>query len=143
MNTSPLSTIRLILVLSVGLGTSILRSDEPGKAGAAERDGAKPKVEADRDGDKKPHRDKKDPVAAAGKNSKEARIFVAYDKNGDGGVSADEMAAMKEGKQNSKAKREIRKAVDRADKNEDGQLDLEEFTWWLEIGRSHEREKNR
>ncbi len=143
MNPNAMSLLRFVLVLSMGLCTFNLRADEPGKAGAAERDGAKPKAEADRDGNKKPAEGKKDPAAAAGKNSKEGKMFATYDKDGDGGVSADEMAGMKEGKQNSRAKREFRKAVDRADKDEDGQLNLEEFTWWLEVGRSNEREKNR
>lgn len=143
MNTNCLSLFRFVLVLSMGLCTFTLRADEPGKAGAAERDDAKPKPEADRDGRRKPAEAKKDPVAAAGKNTKEGKMFATYDKDGDGGVSAEEMADMKEGKQNSRAKREFRKAVKRADKDEDGQLNLEEFTWWLEVGRSNEREENR
>lgn len=145
MNTNAISLFRFVLVLSMGLCTVNLRADESGKAGAAERDGVKPKAEADRDGNGKAAEGKKDPpaAAAAGKNSKESKMFATYDKDGDGGVSAEEMAAMKEGKQSSSDKREFRKAVTRADKDKDGQLNLEEFAWWLKVGRSNEREKNR
>ncbi|MDF1751718.1 MAG: M56 family metallopeptidase [Verrucomicrobiales bacterium] len=103
----------------------VKKPDEPGK-----------KVNGD-PGGKKPEGDK----AAAPKvdNSKEAKVFRAYDKNSDSFVDDTEMEAMMEGKQNSRGRREIRKAIDRADLNNDQKLDMKEFAWWYTIGRRDER----
>lgn len=144
-----LSLIPFLTILVVLLFTPPLIADELGKAGAAERKGAAKK--GPRDGDQKPAEagkadapeGKKDAQPAAQLNTKEGKVFSAYDKNDDGSVTAEEMASMREGKQNSRAKREFRKAVDRADKDEDGKLNLDEFAWWYKVGRTNEREKNR
>ena len=96
-------------------------ADDLGKAGATDRGGAAKM--GPRDGDRKAvdpgkadaPEGRKDPKPAVRANSKEGKVFAAYDKDDDGSVTADEIAAMKEGKQNSRAKREFRKAVDHAE----------------------------
>ncbi len=80
-------------------------------------------------------------TAAAGA-SKEAKVFATYDADDDGFVTADEMADMKEGDQNSRARREFRKAVKRADTNDDEKLDVKEFAWWYTVGRLDEDAEN-
>lgn len=112
---------------------------------------------ADNEGDPPAETGKRDsPEATAGKsgpadpgkraatlnNSKEAKVFRTYDADDDGFVTAEEMADMKEGKQNSRARREFRKAVRRADSNDDGKLDQKEFAWWYSVGRLDEDAEN-
>lgn len=101
------------------------------------------KREGPRDEGKPGEEGKKDKGAAINKNSKEAKVFRTYDKDASETVTADEIVAMMEGKQNSRGRREVRKAVDRADRDEDGVLSLDEFVWWYQVGRLNEREKNR
>lgn len=102
----------------------------------AKEDGA-PKA-----GPRDPGGPKHEGVPAAARNSKEGKVFGAYDKDGDGQVTDEEIVAMMEGKQNSRGKREIRKAVKRADKDDDGMLGFEEFAWWYRVGRLDERARN-
>lgn len=142
MKMNHLSLISLLTVLTVYLTTAPLMADEPGKAKVADGEGAAKK--GPRDGDRKPaEAGKAGAKPAAPQNTKEGKVFATYDKDGDGSVTTEEMASMKEGKQNSRAKREFGKAVDRADKDKDGKLNLDEFAWWYKIGRTNEREKNR
>ncbi len=90
------------------------------------------KKEGPKDGDK--------PNPAANLNNpKERKVFAGYDKDGDGTVSDTEMEAMMERKQNSRGRREIRKAIDRADKDNDGKLNFEEFLFWYTVGRLDEK----
>lgn len=120
----------------------------PTLAAAEEKAPQKPadgevKKEGPKDNGKPGAEGKGDPPAAAKKNGKEAKVFATYDKDSDEQVTADEIAAMREGKQNSRGRREIRKAVDRADRDESGALNFDEFVWWYTVGRLDEREKNR
>lgn len=118
------------------------RERDGAKPKEGERDGAKPK---DGEGDKGKGAAKegdKAPVAA-NLNVKERRIFEAYDKDGDGKVTAEEMEAMMEGKQNSSGRRQIRKAIDRADKDGDEGLNFDEFLFWYTVGRLDEKSENR
>jgi hypothetical protein len=134
-----------------------LRAEEEGKP-RPEAEGKKDTPERERDADKpkagegakrkEGAGDKAAPKegerAAAGKNkSREAEIFDAYDKDADGAVTAKEMEAMMEGKQNSAGRRELRKAVDNADKNADAKLNLEEFEFWYKVGRNDPKAENR
>lgn len=107
------------------------KRDEPGK-----------NVEKPDPGGKKPEGGDKriDPKV---NNSKEGKVFKAYDHNKDSFVDDKEMEAMMEGKQNSRGRREIRKSIDRADLNDDEKLDINEFIWWYTVGRRDERAKNR
>lgn len=115
------------------------------KPGPKDGEGARKAGPRDGEGGPRPEAKKDAPggVPAAAKNQKEAKIFVTYDKDKDGTVSDEEIVAMMEGKQNSRGKREVRKAVDRADKDNDGVLGFNEFVWWLKIGRADERARNR
>ncbi|MEX2577665.1 MAG: EF-hand domain-containing protein [Verrucomicrobiales bacterium] len=113
-----------------------------------ERDAGKPKEEEganrkDGEGKKAGPRDGAKPAAVRGANSKDRKIFEAYDKDGDGDVTAKEMEAMMEGKQNSAGRRELRKAVKRADRNSDDGLNFEEFLFWYKVGRLDEKAENR
>lgn len=115
------------------------------KPGPKDGEGARKAGPRDGEGGPRPEAKKDAPggVPAAAKNQKEAKIFVTYDKDKAGTVSDEEIVAMMEGKQNSRGKREVRKAVDRADKDNDGVLGFNEFVWWLKIGRADERARNR
>ncbi len=115
------------------------------KPGPKDGEGARKAGPRDGEGGPRPEAKKDAPggVPAAAKNQKEAKIFVTYDKDKDGTVSDEEIVAMMEGKQNSRGKREVRKAVDRADKDNDGVLGFNEFVWWSKIGRADERARNR
>lgn len=115
------------------------------KPGPKDGEGARKAGPRDGEGGPRPEAKKDAPggVPAAAKNQKEAKIFVTYDKDKGGTVSDEEIVAMMEGKQNSRGKREVRKAVDRADKDNDGVLGFNEFVWWLKIGRADERARNR
>jgi hypothetical protein len=93
-------------------------------------------------GEKKPEGDGA-PAKGKGLNTKEGKVFVAYDKDRSGAVSDEEIVAMMEGKQNSRGRREVRKAIDRADKDGDDVLNFDEFLWWYKVGRLDERAKNR
>ena len=119
-----IGAIALTLALCVTTFTSALPS-------TALADNNKPKPE----GKGKPA---KIPVA----NTKNGKIFGAYDKDHDGFVTAKEMEAMMEGKQNSSGRRQLRKAVKRADKNDDNKLDLSEFVWWMKVGRRNAKAEN-
>lgn len=83
------------------------------------------------------------PAQGKALNTKEGKVFVAYDKDRSGAVSDEEIVAMMEGKQNSRGRREVRKAIDRADKDGDDVLNFDEFLWWYKVGRLDERAKNR
>ena len=123
---------------------------EKGKNANPDRDGDKPK-EGARDGDK-PKAGEGDkekakqgdkPVAGGAKmNSDERDIFNAYDKDGDSMISDKDMESMLEGKQNSSGRRQIRKEIDRSDKDKDGKLNEEEFLFWYKKGRLDEKAKN-
>lgn len=76
-------------------------------------------------------------------NSKQGKVFAAYDKDRDGLVTAKEIEAMMEGRQNSRGRREIRKWVHDADKDDNDALDFEEFVWWYTIGRKAESAERR
>jgi len=80
--------------------------------------------------------------AAAKNNSKSAKVFAAYDADDDKAVTDEEIVTMMEAKQNSRGRREVRKAVKRADTNDDGKLDSNEFVWWYTVGRLDEDAKN-
>ncbi len=126
------------------------KADHP-EAKTGPRDGDTPK-EGPRDGDvpKTGPRDTGKPSAEGGDkpsngspntaqaHTKEGKIFNTYDKDKDGKVSADEIAAMREGKLNSAQRREIRKQIDKSDQDGDDLLDLAEFTYWLNEGRRGE-----
>lgn len=105
------------------------------------RDGDRPKEGGERDGAKPAEKGNPDP--AKGLNTKEGKIFVAYDKDRSGTVTDEEIVAMMEGKQNSSGRREVRKMVDRADKDGDGELNYDEFSWWMRVGRADEDARNR
>lgn len=115
------------------------------------RDVAKPEAEAgakrkDGEGDKGKGAAKegdKPGAAGANKNSQEREVFDGYDKDDDGVVTAKEMEAMLEGKQNSSGRRQIRKAIERSDSNADEKLNFEEFLFWYKVGRLDEKAENR
>lgn len=111
------------------------------KAGPRDGEGNRPAGLRDGEGGQKPEGNGKAP--GKGLNTKEGKVSVAYDKNKNGSVSDEEIVAMIEGKQNSRGRREVGKAVDRADKDEDGVLNFDEFVWWYTVGRTDERAKNR
>ena len=126
-----------------------VRADEEGKP-RPEAEGKKDNPERERDANKpkeeegaKRKEGEGDKPAAGKKNSREQEIFDAYDKDDDGTVTAKEMETMMEGKQNSAGRRELRKAVDQADKNADGKLNLEEFEFWYKTGRFDPKAENR
>lgn len=126
-----------------------VRGDEEGKP-RPEAEGKKDNPERERDANKpkeeegaKRKEGEGDKPAAGKKNSREQEIFDAYDKDADGTVTAKEMETMMEGKQNSAGRRELRKAVDQADKNADGKLNLEEFEFWYKTGRFDPKAENR
>lgn len=107
------------------------RRDEPGKnTGKRDEGGKKPEG----DGDKR--------VAPDRNNTKEGKVFKAYDKNHDSFVDDEEMGSMREGKLNSRGRREIRKSIKRADQDHDGKLNIKEFIWWYTKGRLDERAEN-
>lgn len=138
-----LGTIVLAFAFAIATFTSadekgdVKRPDEPGKA-VEKPDTGIPKKDGD-PGGKKPEGDK---PRVAPDNSKEAKVFKAYDKNQDSFVDDKEMEAMMEGKQNSRGRREIRKAIDRADQDNDGKLNKQEFIWWYTVGRRDEKAEN-
>lgn len=128
-----------------------VRADEEGKP-RPEAEGKKDNPERERKGDANKPKEEEgakrkegegEKPAAGKKNSREQEIFDAYDKDDDGTVTAQEMEAMMEGKQNSSGRREIRKAVDKADKNADGKLNFDEFDFWYKIGRLDPKAENR
>lgn len=127
---------------------------------SADREGAKPDAgaPAEKPGPRDGGREKRGPGDAGGGkkpeaggaaakgnglNTKEGKVFVTYDKDRSGTVTDGEIVAMMEGKQNSRGRREVRKAVDRADKDRDDVLNFDEFLWWYKVGRLDERAKNR
>jgi hypothetical protein len=121
-------------------------AEKPGAA-LAEKPGPKDEERGKRGpedvgGAKKPEADGA-PAKGKGLNTKEGKVFVAYDKDRSGAVSDEEIVAMMEGKQNSRGRREVRKAIDRADKDGDDVLNFDEFLWWYKVGRLDERAKNR
>lgn len=127
------SSLAVLLVLS----SSVFAADEgdpPAETG--KRD--KPEANATKSGPGDPGK-----KSAAPNNSREANVFGAYDADDDNFVTAEEMADMKEGKQNSRARREFRKAVKRADTDGDDKLDLKEFAWWYTVGRLDEDAENK
>ncbi|MGY8641037.1 MAG: EF-hand domain-containing protein [Verrucomicrobiales bacterium] len=88
------------------------------------KEGPRDKPEAKEGG----RRDGEKPGVAVNRElQKEARIFVAYDKDRSGTVTEDEMAAMREGKLDSGQKRQMREEIKKADRNDDGVLDLAEW----------------
>lgn len=115
---------------------------EAKKAGPRDGEGAKKAGPRDGEGGVKPEgardpNNKKpeaapDPKQAAKLRTKEGKIFQAYDKDKSGGVTADEISAMFEGK---RSRREIRKLGDLVeDLDVDGnkkELNLDEFTEYL------------
>jgi hypothetical protein len=111
------------------------------KAGPRDGEGDRPAGPRDGEGGRKPEGNGRAP--AGGLNTKEGKVFVAYDKNRNGSISDEEIVAMIEGKQNSRGRREVSKAVERADKDQDGVLNYDEFVWWYTVGRTDERAKNR
>lgn len=132
-----------LMTFTSALPTTSLADDNKPKAEGKRDPGAK--AEAKKGGDKgkakEGERDAK-PAKVALNNTKEGKVFGAYDKDDDGFVTAKEMEAMKEGKQNSSARRQIRKAVKRADKDDDEKMSLKEFVWWYNIGRRNEGAEN-
>ena len=143
------SPIALAVVTVTALFASpIFSADEGGPKPEQNRDRPNPEKDAGpRDGEGGPAAEaKKNGAAGVPANApdkKTAKIFVTYDSDQDGTVTDEEIVAMMEGKQNSSGKREIRKAVDRADKDNDGVLNFAEFEWWLKIGRLDDRARNR
>lgn len=116
---------------------------DPGKEKPGPKDGERGKRgPRDVGGVKKPEAGGA-PAQGKGLNTKEGKVFVAYDKDRSGAVSDEEIVAMMEGKQNSRGRREVRKAIDRADKDGDDVLNFDEFLWWYKVGRLDERAKNR
>lgn len=111
------------------------------KAGPRDGEGDRPAGPRDGEGGKKPEAGGR--PAGKGLNTKEGKVFVAYDRDRNGSVSDEEIVEMMEGKQNSRGRREVRKAVDRADKDGDGVLNYDEFAWWYTVGRTDERARNR
>lgn len=132
----------LITTAFVSITFSSATADEKGQAkDPGQRDEPGRKVEKPDPGGKKPEGGDRgvDPKI---NNSKEGKVFKAYDRNKDSYVDDEEMEAMMEGKQNSRGRREIRKSIDRADVNDDEKLDINEFIWWYTVGRRDERAKN-
>lgn len=132
--------LSLLLVLGAIFACPLVAADGDGNP-APEKDTGRKAPEADQN-----PAGKRDPGPAAPANpqdKKGAKVFVAYDSNKDGLVSDGEIVAMMEGKQNSSGRREIRKAVDRADKDNNGALDFDEFQWWYQTGRLDDRARNR
>ena len=116
---------------------------DPGKEKPGPKDGDKGRRgPGDVEGGKRPEAGGA-PAPGKGLNTKEGKVFVTYDKDRSGAVSDEEIVAMMEGKQNSRGRREVRKAVDRADKDGDDVLNFDEFLWWYKVGRLDERAKNR
>lgn len=105
------------------------------------KDGEMPKAAGEGDRGAAPKEGER--PAANNANKKELEVFNAYDKNSDGQVSAEEMEAMIEAKQNSSGRREIRKAIGRADKDENEQLNFDEFLFWYKVGRLDDNAENR
>jgi len=137
------------VVMTFTSAATPVRADEEAKP-RPEAEGKKDNPERERDANKpkeeegaKRKEGEGDKPAAGKKNSREQEIFDAYDKDDDGTVTAKEMEAMMEGKQNSAGRRELRKAVDQADKNADGKLNLEEFEFWYKTGRFDPKAENR
>lgn len=131
-----------VLAIAGMLALSSARALDKDGAPPAEGGRNRPAPEANQ---KKPDADPKKAagVPANPQDKKVAKVFVTYDANKDGSVSDEEIVAMMEGKQNSRGKREIRKAVDRADKDNDDVLNFDEFQWWYQIGRLDEDARNR
>ena len=168
-HTVSIFTITAALLFAVTVPVFVVNAEDRREGGPkAEGDAAGGKKEGPRDGDarregprdgegrkegprdeggKKPEEGRRDRPAEAGdrnfKNTKEGKVFDTYDKDDDGFVTDKEMEAMREGKLNAKGRREIRKAIDRADRSQDGKLSAREFVWWYKIGRTDERAKNR
>jgi beta-lactamase regulating signal transducer with metallopeptidase domain len=114
---------------------------DKGDKGARENGDKGPAKEGE--GDKGPAKEGERPAANPKMNTKEGKVFQAYDKDGDGAVTAKEIEAMLEGKQNSAGRREIRKAVDRSDADADEKLNLDEFVFWYTKGRLDTSAENR
>ena len=162
-NKPPYQTLPQLSVVLLALGFFVATSTSPltptvfaddkregGPQAEGDAGGAKPEGKRDGEGKKEGPRDEGgrqaegDKAARANlKNTKEGKVFDAYDKNDDGFVTDKEMESMREGKLNSRGRREIRKAIDRADRSQDEKLDINEFIWWYKIGRTDERAKNR
>ncbi|MEM7698283.1 MAG: EF-hand domain-containing protein [Verrucomicrobiota bacterium] len=131
-----------LVFASVSFAQFSLCQDDPGRIAPEQRDPG-PRPEADGKARKPAEGGDRDPAAPRKANSKEKKVFGAYDADDDGLVTADEIVAMMEAKQNSRGRREVRKAVDRADKNGDELLDFDEWHWWYTVGRLDEDERNR
>lgn len=125
--------LAVLLVLTSSSFAADKEGDPPAETGKRDSPEASAAKTGPRDPGKK---------SASPNNSKEAKVFGTYDADDDGFVTADEMADMKEGKQNSRARREFRKAVKRADTNGDDKLDVKEFAWWYTVGRLDEDAEN-
>ena len=123
--------ITLLVAATFAAGSAVAddkRDNPEKKAGPRDnperKEGPRDNPEAKKDG----RRDVKKPGAAVNRElQKEARIFVAYDKDKSGTVTEDEMAAMREGKLDSDQKRQMREEIKKADRNDDGVLDLAEW----------------
>ena len=123
--------ITLLVAATFAAGSAVAddkRDNPEKKAGPRDnpdrKEGPRDNPEAKKDG----RRDVKKPGADVNRElQKEARIFVAYDKDKSGTVTEDEMAAMREGKLDSGQKRQMREEIKKADRNDDGVLDLAEW----------------
>ncbi|HRX54038.1 MAG TPA: EF-hand domain-containing protein [Verrucomicrobiales bacterium] len=76
-------------------------------------------------------------------NTKEGRIFAAYDKDKDGLVTGEEIEAMRDGKLDSRQRKEIRDSLREYDLDKSKSLSLEEFANWTKRGTNRETGEKR
>ena len=76
-------------------------------------------------------------------NTKEGRIFAAYDKDQDGLVTGEEIEAMRDGKLDSRQRKEIRDSLREYDTDKSKSLSLEEFANWTKRGAGRETGEKR
>ncbi len=101
------------------------------------RDGDRPR-EQDRDGrSASPERDSA-PNSSRGdrwQNTKEGKVFKAYDKNGDLTVTLEEWFAMQEGDLDDARRKRVTEQFNAAEPSGDGKFTVEEFLHWYTKGR--------
>lgn len=102
--------------------------DRPRGNGDAPREGDQPRRDGDapREGDRPPSDRRLDERELA----KLKRIYTAWDKNGDGGVTFDEWVSMKEGTLTPERRSREKRWFERADSNEDRKVTEKEWIAW-------------
>ena len=105
-----------------------------------DRDAAPRENGRERDGDRRATSRDRDPDSTDARrtswqNTREGKVFKAYDKNGDLSVSLEEWLAMQEGEMTDARRKLESKRFEDAEPSGDGKFGVEEFLHWFTKGR--------